>query len=95
MDYIIDYKRTLDVFNERLTAYKNAIEKANSLARLTHVLEGFTKLTKEWVYVAGILSNSSFGTTYGAFKTTRKLYEVLAIAETKFMELYSKGEIES
>ena len=90
MDYIIDYKMTLDVFNERITVYKNAIENASSLARLNHILEGFTKLVEEWGFVANILGNS-FGATYGAIKTTRKLYDVIVIAETKSMELYSTG----
>lgn len=90
MEYIIDYKMTLDVFNERLTAYKNAIEKANSLARLNHILEGFTKLVKEWKYVAMILGDS-YGAACGAVMTSRRLYKVIDIAERKSMELYSTG----
>ena len=85
MEYTIDTVKTLNVFRDRIRAYKTAIEQADSLARLHHILEGYGKLLEEWKYASELLVD--LDCFLDVLKITRKLFEVNAISKEKFQEL--------
>lgn len=53
--YAIALHETMNNFYNRANTYKTAIENCKDFEHLYRILSGFTRLTKEWVYVSMIL----------------------------------------
>lgn len=88
--YTIDVCKTIDNFYNRADTYKNAIEKCDSLSRMTRIVTGYERLITEWVYVAKMLLKiPDMKVHIKVLACTRTLFDIGEIAKRKSRELFS------
>lgn len=87
--YAIALHETMNNFYNRANTYKTAIENCKDFKHLYRILSGFTRLTKEWVYVSEILAkfNKHRGLRIKALAYTQFLCDIRDIAKNKISEL--------
>ena len=87
--YTIDVCKTIDNFYNRADTYKNAIEKCDSLSRMTRIVTGYERLITEWVYVAKMLLEiPDMKVHIKVLACNQTLFDISEIAKRKSQELF-------
>lgn len=88
--YTIDICKTIDNFYNRADTYRNAMEKCDSLSRMTHILTGYERLINEWGYVAKMLLKiPDVKVHIKVLACNQTLFDISEIAKRKSQELFS------
>ena len=87
--YTIDVCKTIDNFYNRADTYRNAMEKCDSISRMTRIITGYSRLIIEWGYVAKILLKIPDMTVHiKVLACNQTLFDISEIAKRKSQELF-------
>lgn len=88
--YTIDVCKTIDNFYNRADTYRNAMEKCDSISRMTRIVTGYERLITEWYYVAKILSKiPDMKVHIKVLACNQTLFDISEIAKRKSQDLFS------